>query len=93
MTIPDPPSKAACGSCMDPLLWLYSPRTSAWVAFVADAVEPTTLHLHRCQHAQDPVTWRTLQFRAPGSQSVINRRGRARVEALLKIEERTEEEN
>ena len=56
--IPDPPARPVCSAC-GPLLWLYSPRTSRWVAFVpAPAGGPHAITPHPCPSVQDPPTWR-----------------------------------
>lgn len=79
--VAEPPDVAACGECMNPLVWLYSFRTAR--AFAVIAVDHETFRIHRCKNLQDAPTWRQLTFRAPGVQVDINRRGRARVNALL----------
>jgi len=65
--IPDPPARPVCSAC-GPLLWLYSPRTSRWVAFVpAPTGGPHAITPHPCRNPTDPHTWRTTRPAAPPS--------------------------
>lgn len=82
--IDDVPNVAGCASC-GPLIWLYSPRRAAWVAFIAaPAAGPHALRPHPCRHAQDLPTWRDLQTAPTPQQHEINAAGRRAVEQALK---------
>ncbi len=57
--IPDPPPRPVCSACTRPLIWLYSARTSQWVAFIpAPAGGPHAITPHPCRSLHDPPTWR-----------------------------------
>lgn len=61
--IDEPPDIAACASCGG-LVWLWSPRRLAWVAFVLQP-ERDLLRIHGCRHAQDLATWREIPHGDP----------------------------
>lgn len=84
MEAAEPPDRAACAAC-GPLIWMLSARTRRWVAWVQ--VDTTTVRLHPCRSAQDPVTWREMPRRPGPVQVEINRAGRAAVEAALRGED------
>lgn len=66
--IPDPPNRPACSACMTPLVWLWSPRRTAWVAFIpAPAGGQHAITPHPCRGPTDPPTWRTTHPAAPPS--------------------------
>jgi hypothetical protein len=84
MEIPDPPGRTECADC-GPLVWLWSPRRSAWVAFVpAPAGGAHAIRPHPCRSAQDPATWRDLRATPAPEQFDINARGRRLVEREIK---------
>lgn len=82
--IEDPPERTTCAAC-GPLIWMLSARTRKWVAWVQ--VDATTVRLHPCRSAQDPVTWREMPRRPGPVQVEINRAGRAAVEEALRHRE------
>lgn len=65
--IEEPPNTNGCASCASVLVWLWSARKKAWVAFVPDPLDPTVLRVHGCAHAQDRATWRELPHGDPPS--------------------------
>ncbi len=56
-----PPTITDCAAC-GPLIWLYSARRTAWIAFIGapdggrHAITP-----HPCRHAQHAGTWREVR--------------------------------
>lgn len=58
--IDEPPDQRACTGCMNPLVWLYSPRRTAWVSFVPGP-DPLSLKVHQCAPGQDLPTWRIVR--------------------------------
>lgn len=81
--IPDPPAQPVCATC-GPLLWLYSARKAAWVAFIAVAEGRHAITPHPCRHAQEPRTWREISATPGPEQARINAAGRAAVERAIK---------
>jgi hypothetical protein len=84
--IPNPPPAHACASCASPLVWLWSPRKSAWVSFVPESTNPRALEAHGCAEAGPQRSWRDL----PAAWEVNDprraeraRKGRALVDAVL----------
>lgn len=76
MEIPDPQGQApACSTC-GPLSWLYSLRRERWVAFVGDPLDAGTLRIHRCQHGQDPATWRHIRQGSPPTGDYLEARNK-----------------
>jgi hypothetical protein len=70
--IPEPPNITGCAPCGSPLIWLYSARRGAWVAFVdAPKSGQHAIRPHPCRHAQDPVTWRSLDHGDPPSAEYV----------------------
>ena len=80
--IPEPPDIAACATCMHPLVWMWTARRTAWVAFVS--VDRLTLRFHECRPLQEPATWRALSAVPDPHQAERNAAGRAAVEQALK---------
>lgn len=77
MQIPDPPTIAACATCMRPLTWLYSPRKTVWVAFVRNG---DTITVHRCRDEPSRTpSWREQHRRSPEAV----RAGAAKARAIL----------
>ena len=63
LTIDDPPEIAGCFRCARPLAWLYSARTSRWVAFATVPGDVRLLKVHECpRYPGDrlPPTWREV---------------------------------
>lgn len=87
--IPEPPDIAACSECMHPLLWMWTARRSAWVAFVA--VDRLTLRFHECRPLQDVPTWRAIAAVPAPDQALRNAAGRQAVEQALKSKSSTDE--
>lgn len=68
--IPEPPNITGCAPCGSPLIWLYSARRSAWVAFVP-AGDEHAIRPHPCRHSQDLPTWRSLDHGDPPSAAYL----------------------
>jgi hypothetical protein len=66
MEIPDPNGPPVCSTC-GPVSWMWSLRREAWVAFIPDLGDRELYRLHRCEHAQDPKTWRQVRAGDPPS--------------------------
>lgn len=81
--IDEPPDIAACAPCMQPLIWLWSPRRKAWVS-VTPGPEPDLLKVHGCRKLQDFPTWKDLPHGDPPSQEYREAR------EAIKNKERTE---
>jgi len=61
--IPDPPRQRECPTC-GPITWLWSPRRSAWVSFVA-AGDSETIRRHTCAAVTDLPDWRRPRRATP----------------------------
>jgi hypothetical protein len=72
--IDEPPDTAACATC-GPLVWLWSRRREAWVAFIAAPDGgPHAIRPHPCRHAQDYPTWREVREPDPPSAEYVEAR-------------------
>lgn len=49
--IPDAPTIQACTTCWRPIVWLWSPRTEAWVAFAPQPADNRVLRVDDCKRA------------------------------------------
>lgn len=82
--IDEPPDTAACSTCGG-LVWLWSPRRLAWVAFVLQP-DRDLLRVHGCRHAQDFATWKDTQHGVPPPAEYVE------AKRALSTQDRTEEE-